>query len=62
MLFFTGFSRIASEIAGKKIQNLLARERQLMRDAPDGRRRAAILQDDQRRSPRSAGSCTRAGR
>lgn len=29
MLFFTGFSRIASEIAGKKIQNLLARERQL---------------------------------
>jgi D-glycero-alpha-D-manno-heptose-7-phosphate kinase len=29
MLFFTGFSRIASEVAGKKIQNLLARERQL---------------------------------
>jgi D-glycero-alpha-D-manno-heptose-7-phosphate kinase len=29
MLLFTGFSRIASEVAGKKIQNLLARERQL---------------------------------
>ncbi len=29
MLLFTGFSRIASEVAGKKIQNLLARKRQL---------------------------------
>src|SRR3954468_2498509 len=48
MLFFTGFSRIASEIAGKKIQNLLARERQLVamrRMVDDG---LAILQDDSR--------------
>jgi D-glycero-alpha-D-manno-heptose-7-phosphate kinase len=48
MLFFTGFSRIASEIAGKKIQNLLARERQLMamrRMVDEG---LAILQDDGR--------------
>ena len=29
MLFFTGFSRIASEVAGKQIANMAARERQL---------------------------------
>lgn len=48
MLFFTGFSRIASEVAGKKIQNLLARERQLkaMRQMVD--EGVAILQDEGR--------------
>lgn len=46
MLFFTGFSRIASEVAGKKIQNLLAKERQLhaMRAMVD--EGVAILQDE----------------
>lgn len=45
MLFFTGFSRIASEVAGKQIQNLLARERQLhaMRKMVD--QGLAVLQD-----------------
>jgi D-glycero-alpha-D-manno-heptose-7-phosphate kinase len=48
MLFFTGFSRIASEVAGKKIQNLLARERQLkaMRQMVDVG--LAVLQDESR--------------
>lgn len=48
MLFFTGFSRIASEIAGKQIQNLLARERQLkaMRQMVD--EGIAVLQDESR--------------
>jgi D-glycero-alpha-D-manno-heptose-7-phosphate kinase len=48
MLFFTGFSRIASDVAGKKIQNLLARERQLraMRQMVD--EGIAILQDESR--------------
>jgi D-glycero-alpha-D-manno-heptose-7-phosphate kinase len=46
MLFFTGFSRIASEIAGKKIANFAARERQLhaMRGMVD--EGLAILQDE----------------
>ncbi len=46
MLFFTGFSRIASEVAGKQIQNLLARERQLksMRQMVD--EGLAVLQDE----------------
>lgn len=46
MLFFTGFSRIASEVAGKQIANLAARERQLhaMRGMVD--EGLAILQDD----------------
>jgi D-glycero-alpha-D-manno-heptose-7-phosphate kinase len=48
MLFFTGFSRIASEVAGKKIQNLHARERQLraMRAMVD--EGLAVLQDEDR--------------
>src|SRR4051812_1058382 len=48
MLFFTGFSRIASEVAGKKIQNLHARERQLraMRAMVD--EGLAVLQDEER--------------
>src|SRR3712207_2395772 len=48
MLLFTGFSRIASEVAGKKIQNLLARERQLkaMRGMVD--EGVAVLTDERR--------------
>ncbi|HEX6016227.1 MAG TPA: hypothetical protein VFY87_31370, partial [Geminicoccaceae bacterium] len=46
MLFFTGFSRIASEIAGKQIANFAAREQQLhaMRGMVD--EGLTILQDD----------------
>ena len=48
MLFFTGFSRIASEVAAKKIENLLDRERQLfaMREMVD--EGLEILSDDTR--------------
>jgi D-glycero-alpha-D-manno-heptose-7-phosphate kinase len=48
MLLFTGFSRIASEVAGKQIQNLLARERQLkaMRRMVD--EGIAVLSDEAR--------------
>ena len=60
MLFFTGFSRIASEVAGKKIQNLHARERQLraMRAMVD--EGLAVLQDETGRSTRSGSLLHRA--
>lgn len=48
MLFFTGISRFASDVAGKKIANLARRESQIhaMRAMVD--EAAAILQDDRR--------------
>jgi D-glycero-alpha-D-manno-heptose-7-phosphate kinase len=55
MLYFTRFTRIASTIAGKKIENLLRRERQLncMRELVD---QAAAILTDQNRSLSEIGS------